>query len=355
MAKKHICVAMSGGVDSAGAALLLRREGYDVCGVTLRLHPYKDRPGLCGSVEDIDIAKEVAAAIGIPHTVLELSALFQREVMDHFVSEYVHGRTPNPCIDCNRCAKFGALLDWALSHGADAIATGHYARVTQDEASGRWLLLRGRDPRKDQSYVLYQLTQYQLSHLLLPVGEYEKTALRALAAQTGLSNSDKADSQDICFVPDGDYMTFLQHYGGITPKPGDFVDLSGHVLGRHQGLERYTIGQRKGLGISADTPLYVVRKDVDSGQVVLGPDSALYTRELTAERVNFISIPELTAPMTVTAKTRYSQKEACATVEPLPNGRIRVRFDEPQRAITAGQAVVLYDGERVLGGGTICD
>ncbi|MDD3347596.1 tRNA 2-thiouridine(34) synthase MnmA [Oscillibacter sp.] len=353
MTAKRIYVAMSGGVDSAGAALLLRQAGYDISGVTLRLHPFKDRPGLCGSAEDIETARSVAAAIGIPHAVLDLGTLFQAEVMDRFVSEYVCGHTPNPCIDCNRCIKFGALLDWALLNGADAIATGHYARVSFDSRSGRWLLLRGKDRRKDQSYVLYQLTQHQLSHLLLPVGAYEKPALRALAAEAGLSNANKADSQDICFVPDGDYVAFLRR-SGVKPVPGDFVDLAGHVLGRHQGMECYTTGQRKGLGISADAPLYVVRKDPASGAVVLGPNSALYTRELTAERVNLISIPALTAPLYVTAKTRYSQQEAPATVEPLPDGRIKVVFDEPQRAITAGQAVVLYDGEAVVGGGTIC-
>ena len=350
----RVFAAMSGGVDSAGAALLLRQAGHDVHGVTLRLHHYKARPGLCGSADDLETAKAVAAALGIPHTVLDLCPLFQQAVMDKFVSEYVHGRTPNPCIDCNREVKFGALLDWALAQGADAIATGHYARVSYDDVSGRWLLLRGRDRRKDQSYVLYQLTQRQLAHLLLPVGTYEKPALRALAREAGLDNADKADSQDICFVPDGDYVAFLRRYGGVKPVPGDFVDQAGHVLGRHKGLECYTTGQRKGLGVSADTPLYVLRKELDTGRVILGPNSDLFTRELTAERINWISIPELTAPMSVTAKTRYSQREASAVAEPLPGGRIHVVFEEPQRAITAGQAVVLYDGERVVGGGTIC-
>lgn len=350
-----VCVAMSGGVDSAGAALLLRQAGYAVSGVTLRLHACKDRPGLCGSSEDIDAAREAAAAMGIPHTVLDLQELFAREVMDRFVSEYVRGRTPNPCIDCNRTIKFGALLDWALDHGADFLATGHYARIGYDEAAGRHLLLRGRAPRKDQSYVLYQLTQGQLGHLLLPVGTYEKPELRRLAEEAGLSNAGKADSQDICFIPDGDYPAFLRRYGGVEPVPGDFVDLTGRVLGRHRGLECYTTGQRKGLGVSAGEPVYVVRKELDTRRIVLGPDSALYTRELIAEAVNLISVPQLTGPMAVTAKTRYSQREAAATVEPLPDGRIRVVFEEPQRAVTAGQAVVLYDGEKVVGGGTICD
>ena len=355
MSPKHICVAMSGGVDSAGAALLLRQAGYEVSGVTLRLHGYKDRPGLCGSADDILQAQQVAANIGIPHQVLDLSELFCRKVMDNFVSEYVHGHTPNPCIDCNREIKFGALLDWALAHGADAIATGHYARVGYDEATGRHLLLRGQDRRKDQTYVLYQLTQHQLAHLILPVGTYEKPVLRQLAAEAGLSNADKADSQDICFVPDGDYVSFLRSYGGVEPAPGNFVDQAGKVFGPHKGLECYTTGQRKGLGVSAGYPVYVLRKDLASGNVILGPNEDLFTATLEADRVNWISIPDLTEPMRFTAKTRYSQQEAPAVAEPLGNGRIRVTFDEPQRAITAGQAVVLYDGEKVVGGGTICD
>ena len=351
---QRVFVAMSGGVDSAAAALLLRQAGCDVTGVTLRLHHYKDRPGLCGSADDIETARTVAAGMGIPHIVLDLCDLFQKQVMDRFVWAYTHGRTPNPCIDCNREIKFGALLDWALDQGADAIATGHYARLRQD-ASGRWQLLRGADRRKDQTYFLYQLTQRQLAHLLLPVGDYEKPALRELAAANGLSNAQKADSQDICFVPDGDYVSFLRQYGGVEPVSGDFVDTEGCVLGRHQGLERYTIGQRKGLGIGgADRPLYVLGKDPARNAVVLGENSRLYSTELIAEKVNWLSIPEPDGPLSVTAKTRYSQREAAATVEPLPGGRIHMTFQEPQRAITPGQAVVFYDGDRVLGGGTIC-
>ena len=351
--KKKVMIAMSGGVDSAGAAILLQKAGYDVSGVTLQLHHGNDLADGSGLSEEAAAAQISAAAIGIPHTVVDMCALFRETVMGRFVAEYTAGRTPNPCIDCNREIKFGALLDWALAQGSDYLATGHYARVAFDEDSGRWLLLRGRDPHKDQSYMLYQLRQDQLSHILLPVGEYEKPLIRSLAAESGLNNADRPDSQDICFIPDGEYMAFLREWG-VVPKPGDFVDLSGRVLGRHQGQEHYTLGQRKGLGISAGAPVYVVRKDVESGTVILGPNEALFSREVTAERVNFISIPELTAPMRVTAKTRYSQKEAEAILEPLEDGRVRLIFAEPQRAVTPGQAVVFYDGERVVGGGTIC-
>lgn len=321
-------------------------------GVTLRLHAYKDRPGLCGSADDIETARAVAARLGISHTVLDLSNLFQTAVMDRFVSEYVSGRTPNPCIDCNREIKFGALLDWALAHGADFIATGHYARVDYDKSTGRWLLLRGQDPKKDQSYVLYQLTQRQLAHLLLPVGDYDKPAIRDKARQAGLDNADKGDSQDICFVPDGDYVGFLRREG-LPLTPGDFVDRDGRVLGRHKGLPCYTAGQRKGLGVAAGKHVYVLSKNGADNTILLGDDAELYASSLLASHVNWISGETPAQPVRCAAKTRYSQTEAPCTAYPLPDGGLRVVFDQPQRAITPGQAVVLYDGDVVLGGGTI--
>ena len=350
---QRVFVAMSGGVDSAAAALLLRQAGYNVTGVTLRLHPYKDRPGLCGSADDIETARAVAAGMGIPHVVLDLCDLFRERVMDRFVWAYTHGRTPNPCIDCNREIKFGALLDWALDQGADAMATGHYARVRLDTPSGRWQLLRGADRRKDQTYFLYQLTQHQLAHLLLPVGDYEKPALRALAAANGLSNAQKADSQDICFVPDGDYAAFIRRYAGKEFPPGAFVGTQGQVYGQHKGIIHYTVGQRKGLGLSFPQPMFVKELDVEKNRVVLAKAEELFSQEVIARDINLISVESIPAPLRVKARVRYRQKEQPATVLQTGPDELRVVFDQPQRAVTPGQSLVLYDGDTVVGGGKI--
>ena len=350
MNKKKVLVAMSGGVDSSAAAALLVQQGYDCDGAMLKLAPNED--SRCCSADDAEDARQAATRLGMRFYVFNETDRFHRCVIDKFAAEYEAGRTPNPCIDCNRELKFGALLDRALTLGYDYIATGHYARVAYDAESGKYRLLRGAERRKDQSYVLYQLTQHQLAHLLLPVGDYDKPAIRDKAREAGLDNADKGDSQDICFVPDGDYVGFLQRQG-LTLMPGNFVDEAGHVLGQHRGLPCYTIGQGKGLGVAVGRHVYVLEKDQAHNAIVLGDDSALYASSLLASHANWISGQTPAAPVRCAAKTRYSQVEAPCTAYPLPDGGLRVVFDQPQRAITAGQAVVLYDGDEVLGGGTI--
>jgi len=352
MEKKRVLVAMSGGVDSSAAALLLQQQGYACDGAMLKLYS-GEVEGTCCSADDADDARSVAYRLGMKFYVFNETERFARDVMDHFVAEYCAGHTPNPCIDCNRCLKFGALLERALVLGYDYLATGHYARVGYDPETGLYRLLRGRDRRKDQSYVLYALTQDQLAHTKFPLGGMDKPSIRKIAEEQGFCNARKHDSQDICFVPDGDYVGFMERYTGKYYPEGDFVDLDGRVVGRHHGAVRYTCGQRKGLGLALGAPVYVCGKDMEKNTVTVGPESALFTTTLVAGDFNWISIPELTAPMRVKAKARYRQTEQPATVRPLDNGLVQVVFDEPQRAITRGQAVVLYDGDVVVGGGTI--
>ena len=350
MEKKTVLVGMSGGVDSAAAALLLQKDGYEVSGCTLRLHDRME--GGCGSSMEAEDAKKAASALGIPFYSPDESEAFRACVMDDFVRTYCAGRTPNPCIECNRRVKFTALSLKADELGIDCIATGHYARVRYDEKLDRWQLLRGLDSGKDQSYVLYPLSQEILSRLLLPLGDLEKSRVRCLAEGQGLENAHKPDSQDICFVPEGDYVEFLEEMG-VTLSPGDFVDKDGKVLGRHRGQVCYTTGQRRGLGVSADRPLYVISKNGHDNTVTLGDDKDLFTRIVWAEDFNWVSLPPAGSPIRVSAKTRYSQREAAATLYPEENGAVRAVFDEGQRAVTPGQSLVCYLGEMVVGGGVI--
>jgi len=356
--KDHVFVAMSGGVDSSVAAVLLQQAGHRLSGVNLRMFHNEDlgepQEKTCCSQRDAEDAGLVARRMGFPFYVFDFSPVFRECVIRNFIEEYQRGHTPNPCVECNRGVKFGALLEKVRALGADYLATGHYAQIEKDEKSGRFLLKRGADRSKDQSYFLYMLTQEQLAHTLFPLGGLTKEEVRRIAEEYGLVNAKKRDSQDICFVPNGKYAEFIERTTGQIAPPGPYLDEEGRILGQHKGLIRYTRGQHKKLGISTERPMYVLEKDLESNAIHLGPDSALWEDSLIAEQVNWISILELTEPIKVTAKTRYSQREAAATVSPLPDGRIRVTFEEPQRAITAGQSVVFYDGEIVVGGGIIC-
>ena len=349
-------IAMSGGVDSSVAAWLMQRDGFDCTGVTMRLtrNEAVNTEGLhtCCSERDIEDAAEVAYAMDIPYEVLDFTADFQEKIIDKFIRVYEAGGTPNPCIDCNKYMKFDHLLRWAEAHGLDHVVTGHYARVEQDEATGRWLLKKGLDENKDQSYVLYNLTQEQLAHVRLPLGGLHKSEVRAIAEQQHFVNARKHDSQDICFVPDGDYARFMEDFTGKRYPAGDFLDENGRVVGTHNGAVRYTIGQRKGLGLAMGAPVYVCGKDMQANTVTVGPEEMLFDRIVYADEVNWIAIPEPTGPLRVTARTRYHQVEQAATVYPAECG-FRLEFDQPQRAPTPGQAVVLYQGDTVLGGGTI--
>ena len=350
-----VLIAMSGGVDSSVAAFLMKEQGCQCIGATMKLFHNEDigvkRTKTCCSLEDVEDARSVAFRLGIPYYVFNFSDDFKGQVIDRFTAAYERGATPNPCIDCNRYLKFERLYERARILGCDAIVTGHYARIEQE--NGRWLLKKSLDESKDQSYVLYSLTQEQLAHTRLPLGAMHKSETRRIAEEQGFYNADKPDSQDICFVPDGDYAGFIARFTGHNCSAGDFVDEEGHVLGRHKGIVHYTVGQRKGLGIAADAPLYVKQIDAASNRVVLSGNESLFSRELTANDFNWIAYDVPPRELRASARVRYHQREQAATVTVLGDGRVHLVFDEPQRAITPGQAVVLYDGDTVLGGGTI--
>ena len=357
MAEKKALIAMSGGVDSSVAAYLMQQAGYTCTGATMRLCDNAllglEQESSCCSLDDVEDARSVAYRLGMRFHVLNFASDFRKKVVDKFVSCYENGGTPNPCIDCNRHLKFEHLLQKALLLGNDYIVTGHYARITKDERTGRYLLCKAVDTDKDQTYFLSCLTQEQLAHTKLPLGELTKEQVRQIAETQGFLNARKRDSQDICFVPDGDYAAFMRRYTGKHYPSGDFLDLQGNTVGRHKGAVSYTLGQRKGLGLAMGTPVYVCGKDMEKNTVTVGPEDALYTNALLAKDWNWFPFPTLTEPMRVTAKARSRHIEQPATVYPEENGMARVEFDVPQRAITPGQAVVLYDGDMVVGGGTI--
>lgn len=344
-----VVAGLSGGVDSSAVAYLLTKSCNEVSGVTMKLH--SDFNDLCGGQKDIDDAKAICEKLNIPFNVLDFCSDFEEHVIKDFVMSYQKGETPNPCINCNKYLKFDKLLQYALSNDFEYVATGHYAKI--ENYNGRFLLKKATDLNKDQSYYLYKLSQEQLSHTLFPLGDYTKDKAREIAKEAGFVNYSKHDSQDICFIPGGDYSSFIKSYTHKDFPYGKFIDINGNVLGEHKGIINYTIGQRKGLGVSSTSPLFVTKIDTENNTITLSHGEGLFSNTLYAKDVNLISIDKISEPIRVKAKIRYRQKEQNATVYDAGDNMIKVVFDEDQRAITKGQAVVLYDNDIVVGGGTI--
>lgn len=352
---KKVVIGMSGGVDSSVAAYLLKQQGYDVIGITMQVWPgdkeYEEMEGSCCSLSAVEDARRVAYKLDIPFYVMNFKEIFKEKVINYFVDEYLAGRTPNPCIACNKFIKFDTLLKKAQALGAEYVATGHYAKI--EKLNDRYIVKRSKDDKKDQTYVLYNFTQDQLAHTLMPCGDYSKDRIREIAKEIGLRVHDKKDSEEICFIPDNDHGSYIKRHTENKVKPGNFVDKDGNILGKHKGIVYYTIGQRKGLGIAFGTPMYVIDIIASKNLVVLGAEKDIFKTQLIAGNTNFIPFDQLKEEMKVSAKIRYQSKPCSATITPIEHNKIKVTFDEPQRAITKGQSVVFYMDSLLVGGGII--